>query len=189
MPNIEKIKTTMQSAGVSAETLSQFDVPANHAYNPKQIVPFINKMDELLTKEQCLSIMEQQGCNKVSANNAAIREFVKSCAGKSLEEKLTLLSESNVPHKVPCILNADGTLTVKFSHGIVDGKHKCGCSALKKLTKEVYIADVYCGCCGGHIRNTLENVLGIGLRLKDIISSPLSSHGEKPCELLFEVIE
>ena len=47
----------------------------------------------------------------------------------------------------------------------------------------------YCFCCAGHCRQHLQKLLGIQLNTKEIVSSPINSGGEKPCEFIFEMVK
>ena len=46
----------------------------------------------------------------------------------------------------------------------------------------------YCLCCAGHCRQHLERLLGIQLKTKEVVSSPINSNGQKPCEFVLEII-
>ena len=189
MANAVKIKQTMVEQGIPEEVIMQFEFPDSYKnHRPEPIIPLINQMDRLLSKEQCLSIMEQQGCCKTGKPDVAWRAFGRKHANKTVEEKLELLAELDTPHKAPCHLNSDGTLSVYwgFEH---DGRYHCVCSAIKNLPQPVNISHTYCGCCGGHIRHHYQNGLGVRLRLKEVVSSPISSGGEKRCEFLFEILK
>ena len=188
MPNAMKIKRTMSEKGIPEEIIAQFNFPDPKGNRPEPLIEFVNQMDELLSPEQCLSIMEQQGCCKTGKSDAANRAFWREHADKTLEEKVKLLAETDIPYKVPCRLNHDGTLSVFWSAG-QEGSYQCVCSAIKKLRRPGNISRTYCGCCGGHVRHHLQNAFGVGLRLKEVVSSPISSDGEKRCEFLFEVLK
>jgi hypothetical protein len=185
-PYPNKIRKTMVEQGISVETMEKFDFP--DSIDIKQVISFIEQMDKLLSPKQCLSIMEQQGCCKTGKSDMANRAFGLEHAGKTIKEKIDLLSKANIPYSVPCQLNSDNTLTVFWGSG-EEGNYKCVCYGIKKLTEHINIPRTYCGCCGGHIRHNLQNALGIGLRLKNIVSSPNSSNGKKRCEFLFEIIK
>jgi hypothetical protein len=58
---------------------------------------------------------------------------------------------------------------------------------IKKLKQPFSISPTYCGCCAGHFRYHYQNMLGVAVKLKDIISSPLNTNGDKPCRFLFEI--
>lgn len=63
MPTLKKIRDTMQKQKIDDEIMAQIDFEAD-CNNPCNIISLIDKMDKLLTTEQCLSIMEKQGCCK-----------------------------------------------------------------------------------------------------------------------------
>ena len=73
--------------------------------------------------------------------------------GKTVEEKIQLMSELNASQSIACHLNPD-----------------------------------FCGCCAGHVRYSYQRALGVELRLKEIVSSPLDSDGKNHCEFPFEIV-
>ena len=63
MPNLLKqIPETMRKQGIPEETVAQFAIPESGG--SEGVMEFIAQMDKLLTKEQRLSIMQEQGCCK-----------------------------------------------------------------------------------------------------------------------------
>jgi len=44
----------------------------------------------------------------------------------------------------------------------------------------------YCFCCAGSYRRHLQLRLGVELKTREIVSSPINSGGEKPCVIIFE---
>jgi hypothetical protein len=148
-------------------------------------------MEGLLSKEQCLSIMSEQGCGKKGVTDKEHQEFGRIHEGKPLDVKLELMKE-NGPHKgLFRKINDDGTLTIAWGYG-EEGNYRCICRKISRLQKDkpqpVDVPFSFCGCCGGHIRFHNENALGVKLRLKEIVSSPLITGGEKRCEFTFEII-
>ena len=89
MPYIDKIKKTMKKQGIPAEILEQFMI--HNSLNLEETIAFIDQMDRLLSKEQCLAIMEEQGCVKTGKMNLASRAFGQEHMDKTLEEKISLL--------------------------------------------------------------------------------------------------
>ena len=173
----------MGKQGMPADLISQFHEPAN-ALRPEAIVEFINQMDTLLSKEQILLIMQEQGCSKSDKVAKPFREFARVHADKTTEEKINLMAELDSPHKAPCHLNQDGTLSIYWGTG-EEGKYQCVCSKNPKTPEPVSLT--FCGCCGGHVRFTYQHALGVNLRLKKIVSSPINSRGKKRCEFLFKI--
>jgi len=63
MPNlIKQIPKTMRKQGISEEIIAQFDFAETGG--AEDVMALINQMDKLLSKEQCLSVMQEQGCCK-----------------------------------------------------------------------------------------------------------------------------
>jgi len=62
--NILEIKKTMIEKCIPSKTISQFIFPKVETGTPEEKIAFVNQMDKLLTKEQILSVMEEQGCSK-----------------------------------------------------------------------------------------------------------------------------
>jgi len=187
MPYIDKIKKTMKKQGIPAEILEQFII--HDPLNLEETIAFMDQMDSLLSKEQCLAVMEEQGCVKTGKMDVASRAFGLAHINKTLEEKIALLDGADIPYRNPCRLNNDGTLTV-YDWNQNRSSYKCGCHAIKKMPRQPdNISRTYCGCCGGLWRHLYQNALGVKLRLKAVVSSSLSSNGEKPCEFLFEIID
>lgn len=188
MPTLKRIKDTMLRQKIDPEIMAQMDFDADDN-DPRNIVVLIDKMDSLLTKEQCLSVMEKQGCCKTGQRDRDCKAFALEHADKPLEEKLKLLS--GVPYMMTPRLNGDGTITVEFGgyqNGVHSGKTTCSCGSIKKLRQPFSVSPTYCGCCAGHFLYHYENALNLKLRLKEIVSSPLNTNGEKPCKFVFEII-
>jgi hypothetical protein len=185
MPNLAKqIPDTMKKQGIPEEIMIQFNFPETN--DAENIMSLANQMDSLLSKEQRLSIMQEQGCCKTGIGPKAHRAFGQENKNKTLDEKVSLLNEAKMPHKAPCNLNDDGTLSVYW--GADDLKTRsCPCGFTKKLPDAFEVPLTFCGCCGGHIRNNYQNSLGVKLRLIEIVSSSSNSGGKKRCEFLFEI--
>ncbi len=152
-------------------------------------ISLIDKMDELLTKAQCLSIMEKQGCCKGGQRDKDCKAFAIKHAGKTLSEKHALIS--SIQYMMSPCLNDDGTITITFGdyqNGVHKGKNTCSCGSIKKLKQPFSISPTYCGC-EGHFLYHYQNALGVTLKIKEINSSPLNTNGEKPCKFTFEVLD
>ncbi|MCL2565224.1 MAG: hypothetical protein FWE24_05360 [Defluviitaleaceae bacterium] len=191
MPNIKEIKETILAREIPQDVIAQFNFPQIKGNPPEEVIAFINQMEQLLTKEQCLSVMAEQGCRKTGVTDKEHREFGQIHEGKSIEEKLVLLNENGPYKSVLKRLNDDGTLTMAWGYG-EEGNYRCLCKKISRLQKgrqqPVDIPLSFCGCCAGHIRYHNENALGVKLRLREIVSSPLISDGKKHCEFIFEIV-
>jgi len=188
MPKIDKMLETMREQGIPEETIAKFTLPRIKKATPHEIVEFTRQLETLLSKEQCLCVMDQQGCNKSNKTSAAFRKFGEKHADKTLAEKIALMPELETGHKVNHIsLNDDGTITLTFGTANGEGYH-CPCAPIKQL-KPYDFPLTYCGCCGAHVRYTHQFALGVTLRLKEIVSSMANSNGEKACEFIYDVVE
>lgn len=187
MPNlIKQIPKTMGKQGIPAETIARFNFPETGG--AEEVMSLISQMDKLLSKEQCLSVMQEQGCCKTGKGPTAHSAFGQANKGKTLKEKVALLNEAQMPHKAPCRLNDDGTLSVWWGAENLS-KGSCPCGFIKKLPDSYEVPLTFCGCCGGHIRSNYQKSLGVKLRLKEIVSSRSSSNGKKRCEFLYDIEE
>jgi len=161
------------------------------------LVDIIKRMEKLLDPDLTREILDSCACG-------GGKEYIKKCeqtgrelAGKELTEKINHLNSA--PDSTMLTLNRDNTITGVMSFGD-SGRYKCVCSAAVK--NGVTVADLasaedenrvmpltYCLCCAGSWRRHLQLQLGIGLKTREIISSPINSRGEKPCEFIFEIVD
>ena len=190
MPSARVIMKTMLKKGIPEDTINQFVLPDPASKGIKwseEYIAFIDQMDRLLTGEQRLAIMQEQGCSVTGKPAAEHIAFGRAHKGLPLEEKIRLYNESEVMYKLPCRLNPDGAMTVSWSSG-EDGAYKCVCGIFNKLPQPAEVSPTFCGCCGGHARQNLQRALGVKLRLKEIVSSAASTKGKKSCEFTFEIV-
>jgi hypothetical protein len=181
--NILEIKQTMLDKGIPMEVMGRFVFPETEEGTPEEKIAFVKQMDNLLSKDQILSVMEEQGCNK----NEPTAEFMLKLKDKPIEERIKILNAMDINESARGILNDDGTLSI-FWDFWENGKYRCVCPIINKLSKPTTVSLTYCGCCSGHVKYGFENSLGVKLRLIETVSSPISSNGEKQCEHLFEII-
>jgi len=190
MPKVNEIKKTMKEKEIPLDVMAQIEFPKQKGNQPEELISLIDQMDKILTKEQCLSVMVEQGCHKDDTTTAPFRAFGAKHADKTVDEKIKLFDELETGHKAPCHLNPDGTLSI-YWNGWDNIKKQCVCHVIKRLYKErggpVNVSKTFCGCCAGHIRNTYQHALGVNLKLKEIVSTPINSNGKDRCEFLFEI--
>lgn len=181
--NILSIKQTMLDKGIPSKIIEQFVFPETEDETPEEKIAFTKQMDNLLSKEQIISVMEEQGCNKNEPSN----EFLQKLKDKTIEERIKALNEMSINETAHCRLNSDGTLSI-FWDFEENGKYKCVCSIINKLSKPMPVSLTFCGCCSGHVKYHFENFLGLKLNLVETVSSPISSNGKKQCEHLFKIV-
>ena len=191
MPKIEKMLDTMREQGIPEETISRLPMPRVKKATPEEIVAFIEGMDKCLSQEQCIAIMNEQGCNKTNRWSAMFRKWGETQKGKPLAERIALFPELKAAHPGYTVddihLNVDGTITFVMGTNSKKGDWDCPCVPIKKL-KPYEFPLTYCGCCAAHVKYTHEFALGVKLRLMKVVSSKANSDGEKPCEFLYEVV-
>jgi len=189
MPKVNEMKKTIKEK-IPAEIVSKIDFPKSMGKQPDEVLFLIDQMDGLLTREQCLSVMEEQGCHKDERTVAPFVEFGKKHAGKPAAERIGLFDEIETGHKAPCHINPDGTLSIYWGNK-KDGKYQCVCSVIKRLYRErggpVNVSRTFCGCCAGHVKNSYQIALGVNLKLREIVSTPLDTNGAERCDFLFEI--
>jgi len=182
--NIAQIRQTMMELGIPAQVLERFVFPETEDESPEVKVAFAAQMERLLSREQILAVMQEQGCGK---DNPASAEFGETHRDKSVEERIAIICGMGMDSAAPCRINDDGTLTVYWNFA-EDGKYRCVCGIIEKLERPAVAPLSFCGCCSGHIRYHYQNMLGVGLRLLETVSSPISSGGERHCEHLYEIV-
>ena len=184
--NIHEIKWTMLDKGIPTEVMERFVFSESEEETPEEKIEFAAQMDNLLTKEQILSIMEEQGCEKYE-HEPHYSELMLKLNGKSIDERIDILNAMDINKTAHYRINDDGTLSA-FADHTRNGKYICCCPIIHKLTKPATVSLTYCGCCSGHLKYHSEKALGVKLRLIEIVSSPISSNGEKYCEHRFAII-
>ena len=170
----------MIEKGIPSEVMERIIFPEVEAGTPEEKIVFVNQMDTLLTKEQILTIMEEQGCHK----NKPTAEYMLKFEGKSIEERISLINAMDITEQPRYRLNNDGTLCIYWYYE-ENGKYICVCPIMSKMKETIPLT--FCGCCSGHVKYHAENILGVKLRLLEIVSSPLSSGGGNYCEHLFAI--
>lgn len=161
------------------------------------LVDIIMRMEKALDFETMYQILDTCACG-------GGRDFIKLCermgkelSGKSLRNKVNYINNDSADIKLA--LNDDGTLTETMSFRNGD-KYKCVCGAM--VNKGFRVCDLvpengekerrvmplaYCFCCAGSCRRDLQLQLGVDLKTREIISSPINSSGTQPCEFIFEI--
>ncbi len=159
------------------------------------LVDIVVRMEKLIAPHMMHEIFDSCGCG-------GGRDYIKHCekigkelTGKPLEEKIKLINSDSEQ----IVLNNDNTLTIVL-HYNNGNNYKCVCSAAIKTG--IIVSDLaqgagadgrimpltYCFCCAGSYRRHLQLKLGLDLKTKEILSSPINSKGEKPCKFVLEII-
>jgi hypothetical protein len=186
MPNLQSINQSLIDMNISEKIRNKIMCVDPNSHTPEDVIKVIEKMDLCLERDQCLSIMEKEGCCKSGKRDKDCKKYAKENKDKTFSQKFNEIS--SIRHMDNPRLNADGTITTGV-YWNENGVYRCACPAIKKLKEHRSISSTYCGCCAGHFKYHYQNILGVKLKLKEIVSSPLNSNGEKPCEFILQVIE
>lgn len=192
MPYPEKFKKSLQRHNVDESIITDFFEgyeELNDKSPQKEKLAFFRRamkqMDETFDDDTCYEIIDWCACCKGGMRDKAIKKMAKECKGKSLEEKIEALKQ--VKNMGDPILKDDGTITTGIYYQGGNG-YKCACSCLNKEDINESISSTYCLCCAGHFRYHYQNALGVKLKTKKVVSSPLESLGKEPCIFEFEII-
>lgn len=197
MADAGRIHQSLQAHNLSEDVIEQImegyqDIPAKCKKERKAafISQVIDRMDGLLEEETRQEIIDWCACCKSGARalDKSVKTFGKEHKGQSLREQVEALNQLNIVGKP--ILLEDGTIsTGVFWRDETENVYKCPCSSFSGLKLAEPVSITYCYCCAGHFRYHYQNAFGVELRTKEVVSSVLSSLGEKPCEFRYEVVE
>ncbi len=165
----------------------------------EDLVEIIKRMENYLDYDMMYKSLDSCACLGGKEYLKKCEKIGKELIGKSLNEKIQHLSHQIFTSE-SIALNNDGTLTAVMVYKNND-KYSCVCSA--SVCKGVKVSDLalsennsddremplsYCLCCAGAFRRHLQLMLDVQMKTKNIISSPINSRGEKPCEFVFEIV-
>lgn len=86
-------------------------------------------------------------------------------------------------------LDENGSLIVHAVSYYLGDKFECVCPTVSKIKRDYSIPREYCYCCGGHFKYHYEIMLGVKLKLVEIISSPHDTDGKEPCAFRYDIIK
>ena len=156
------------------------------------LVDIIVRMENMLDPELTYQILDSCACG------ISLKEIkgIKEIKGETIEEKINkipLLEDFHSDWNVR--LNQDNTLTAGW---VIreEENYACVCSAV--VNHGMKVSDLshasrdmpltYCLCCAGHCRRHLQKLLGIQLKTQEVVSSPINSKGQKPCEFIYAIV-
>lgn len=156
------------------------------------LVDIITRMEKLLDPKTTYQILDSCACGTGLKEIKGIKE-IKAETLKEKVEKVAHLEDYHSDWNLS--LNQDNTLTAGW---IIKEKDNYACVCSSIVNNGVKVSDIsregrimsltYCFCCAGHCRRHLQKLLDIQLKTKEIVSSPINSMGQKPCEFVFEII-
>lgn len=192
MARVYGIKKGLAENGVDDITIKEIIGNGN-------LVNVIERMENTLDSDTLHQILDTNACTGGKESLKRSEKTGKEISDKTLSEKIAHVNNiSSDSEKI--LLNADNTLSVKWSFDN-NGKYKCACSAAVKtgvMVSELALENnnagdcvmplSYCYCCAGSGRRHLQLQLGVELKTKEVVSTPINSKGEKPCEFVFEIV-
>ncbi len=156
------------------------------------LIGVTERMEKLLAPDIVYQILDSSAC----ATSKKELNSLKEIDGETLEkkiEKINFLSDFHKDWEVR--LNSNNTLTAGW---VIKENNEFACVCTSSVNKKLKVRDLthenrtmpltYCLCCAGHCRQHLEKLLDIQLKTKEVVSSPINSKGEKPCEFVFDIL-
>lgn len=156
------------------------------------LVDIITRMEELLDSEITYQILDSSACGTSQKELNGIKKI----EAETIDEKINKIAQLEDFHSNWNIsLNQDNTLTAGW---VIMEKDDFACVCSAVVSKNLKVSDLshkdrtmplsYCLCCAGHCRRHLEKLLNLQLKTKEIVSSPINSKGQKPCEFIFDIV-
>ena len=157
------------------------------------LVGITERMETLLDPDITYQILDSSACGTSQKELHSLKQIVGETLQKKIE-KIAFLGDFHSDWDIA--LNDDNTLTAGWS--IKDNvSFACVCSAV--VNKKQKVSDLshegctmpltYCLCCAGHCRRHLEKLLGVQLKTTKVVSSPINSKGQKPCNFIFDILK
>jgi len=192
----EKFKQTLQDFSVSEEVTAKIYDGFGKLVSktPKKVKAALFRqaltiMNEELPKEQVQEILEANACCKSGARERASKEFARIQRERSIPERLELISARPYLNMSSAEPDTQGRILVHEVSLQQDGKFACACPTVSKVQRGYEIPREYCYCCGGHFRYHYEIMLGVKLKLVEIVDSPHGSEEREPCAFRFEIVD
>ncbi|MEO3944682.1 hypothetical protein [Gorillibacterium sp. CAU 1737] len=174
---LKSMLTTMQKDGIPEDIRAPFEQIAQRRGGEAEM-EFVDKMDELLTEEQRLSIWERNGGCRLGRRNQEALAFRTEHADKTIEEKVEQLKSTRFMSNIT--RNEDGTFTAG------NGCHLC---VLKHRKPPYTASSTVFGCSAGGALHNYKIALGAKLKLKVIDSFLLDPDATEPYSFTFEIVE
>ena len=195
MPSPEKFRETLAQFAVDESTVREINKGYENVVsktNKKIKSAFFKQaldvMNEKLPPEKVQEIIEANACCKSGGRKKASEEFARINADKTTEEKLALISARPYLNMGSAELDENRQLLVHAVSFHPGEKFECACPTVSKIKRDYTIPREYCYCCGGHFKYHYEIMLGVKLKLVEIVSSPHDTGGEMPCAFRFEIM-
>lgn len=178
MPSKSKMKMQLLKHGVSPDFVqSIIDIPYKKDGNQKQdfanyAYKALNRCEEVIDFDTLCSVMSEQSCCRTGKLSQLSRQFGRENDGKSLEDKIKLLTHISRP--IP--IGKD-----RYKVYITgENENKCSCSEIKGCRPvDGKMPLSYCMCCAGFCIFHYKLSLGLDLKIDKMVSSFLN--GDNRC--------
>ena len=168
---MKALEETMNKQKIPNDVITKLNFP--EVKSGDEVIALINQMNQLLSKEQCLTVMEEHGCFKTGALDKKSKEIGIELIDKSIPEKVKTAAKL-WGFNTPVYINDKGELILELGC-FIDGDKKnmlsinnCACPPIYKSKKSLSVSHIFCGCCAGHQKHHWQNMLGVKLKLKSI---------------------
>lgn len=192
MPCPEKFKENMISFKIPEDIRNTINSGFENTVSSspkKEKAEYFKRATDILCTQCDLDIVhalyEENACCKGGKREKESKAFAKKYGQLSLEEKIELIKD--VPYMGTPTLIDNRTILVDAIRYFDGEKYLCACSNFNRVKNPGYVRKDYCYCCGGHFRHHYEIMLGVKLKTLEIESSPLSTDGDKPCVIKYEI--
>lgn len=195
MPCPEKFRETLEAFAVEPALVrgifDGYETLVSSAPKARKAAFFkraLDIMDAQLAPDIVEQILEANACCKSGARLKQSKAFARDHAALSVKEKLAKIAQAPFLRMGVPSLEADNLLRIDAVSYIWEGRYACACSNFNKLKRDYAVSRHYCYCCGGHFKFHYQIMLGVTLKMREVVSSPLDTDGASPCVFLFEIV-
>jgi hypothetical protein len=168
---MKALEETMQKQGIPDDVITKLNFP--EAKSGDDVLALTNQMSQLLTKEQCLAVMEEHGCCKSGKRDIKSKAIGKELGNKPISDKVGEAAKL-WGFETPAYINDKGDLVLELGCYIDGNKNNmlsinnCACPPIYNNKNTLPVSHIFCGCCAGHHKHHWQNMLGVKLKLKSI---------------------
>ena len=194
MPCPEKFRNSLKEYNIKEDLINCI----NEGYEDlvsssgkKRKAAYFKRATDILTENADIStvhnLYESNACCKGGSREKAAKAFAKKYEGVDYAERLRHIDE--VAYMGTAVLESDNVICVNAVRYVVGDKFACACSNFNKSGYTEKVKKDYCYCCAGHFLHHYQIMLGVKLKTKEIVSSPLDGGGAEPCVIRFSVVQ
>ena len=185
---IRKLGEELSKAGLSLSTVGEIMEGGElikRGTTPERKADWMRKamrrMDALLDAETRQAVREACACCLGGKRQKMSRGIARD--HETIADRIAAANEAHFVFGNSVAQQDDGTILVSF---YPEGRESYRCVCLPKAKEPLSIT--YCYCCGGHVKQHLQNALGIDLDVT-VHSSALSSGGKRGCSFMLKEVQ